>query len=117
MAIENLTLQLLDVFAGQHPEFFLETLGEILGRIESHVHREFVDADVGLVSHDSAGLFQSDTVDESRYILSGQGTEAVVERGRTDADCCGKLFAVEIAVVEMLLHDVNTFLYKYFIGR
>lgn len=45
MAIENLALQLLDVFAGQHSEFLLETLGEILGRIESYVHREFAAAD------------------------------------------------------------------------
>ncbi len=85
LSLKALALQFLDVFTGQHAEFLFETLGEVLGSIESDVHWEFVDAEVRLSSHDSAGLFQSDAVDKSRYVLSGQGTESDVEPANMNA--------------------------------
>ena len=60
------------ILTGKDTELLLEQFGEILRRIETHLHRELSHTDIWLLTHDTAGLLQTDGVDEACDILPCQ---------------------------------------------
>ena len=68
------------ILAGKHAEFLLETFGEVFRRVEAHTHGELCHTDAWLLLEDMTGLFQTDSIDEARHVLTSQSTQLIIER-------------------------------------